>query len=273
MSELPSHYKRAVFRARGEPLVFESVPLVLPGPGELLVKVEACGVCHSDVFVRDDVWGAGYPRVPGHEIIGKVVAVAEGETQWQVGERVGGAWHGYHDNTCKKCTMGLFQMCDNELINGVTKDGGCESSLIAITTTVATDATKIDRLSQESRPRIHPPLCCCHGLGGLGHLALQYASKFGYRVVALSRDNKKEAFARKLGATEYISGSPEEQGAALAKLGGAACIMCTAPIQDSIGPLISGIGPLGKLLIVSVAGDVPISTVALVRHNDPLKMK
>ncbi len=124
-SGLPKDYLHAVFKAPGQPLVLERTPLVLPEPGQLLIKAEACGVCHSDVFARDNTWGSGFPRVPGHEIVGRVAAVATGETQWHVGDRIGGAWHGYHDGTCKACKKGLYQMCEKEVINGVQKDGGC----------------------------------------------------------------------------------------------------------------------------------------------------
>jgi hypothetical protein len=123
---LPKTIKRAVFNEAGGPLVFEEVPLTLPGPGEILTKVEACGVCHSDVFAQYNAWGAGFPVVPGHEIIGTVASLGEGVQGWKVGDRIGGAWHGGHDGSCDKCREGLYQFCEPYIVNGVTKDGGCK---------------------------------------------------------------------------------------------------------------------------------------------------
>lgn len=123
---LPSTYKHAVFPAAGKPLVIEEAPLKGPGKGEVLVKVEACGVCFSDMFAQNNVMGGGFPICPGHEIIGRVAAVGEGVTAWKVGDRAGGGWHGGHDGSCTACHKGWFQMCDNQVINGETKPGGCK---------------------------------------------------------------------------------------------------------------------------------------------------
>lgn len=125
---LPKVYKQAAFKEAGGSLTIEEVPLTLPGRGEILVKVQACGVCHSDVFAQYNVFGAGFPMVPGHEFIGQVAAVGDGVEAWKIGDRIGGAWHGGHDGTCDKCTQGLFQLCRPLIVNGVTKNGGCEYS-------------------------------------------------------------------------------------------------------------------------------------------------
>lgn len=124
---LPKTYKQAAFKETGGPLVVEEVSLKLPTAGEILVKVEACGVCHSEIFAQYNVWGAGFPVVPGHEIIGKVAALGDGVQGWNVGDRIGGAWHGGHDGSCDKCKRGLYQFCEPFVVNGVTKDGGCKS--------------------------------------------------------------------------------------------------------------------------------------------------
>jgi D-arabinose 1-dehydrogenase-like Zn-dependent alcohol dehydrogenase len=123
---LPKTYKRAAFVEAGQPLKVDTAPLKMPGAGEILVKVEACGVCHSDVFVQYNVWGAGFPMVPGHEIIGRVAALGEGVNGWKNGDRIGGSWHGGHDGTCDTCKQGLPQFCQPFVVNGVTKDGGCK---------------------------------------------------------------------------------------------------------------------------------------------------
>ncbi|WDK16369.1 alcohol dehydrogenase GroES-like domain-containing protein [Colletotrichum graminicola] len=125
-SALPKTYKQASFKELGGDLVLEEVPLQLPAAGEILVKVEACGVCHSDVFAKYNAWGAGFPMVPGHEIIGKVAALGDGVSGWTVGDRIGGAWHGGHDGTCAHCQSGLYQFCEPYVVTGVTKNGGCE---------------------------------------------------------------------------------------------------------------------------------------------------
>lgn len=123
---LPSTYKQAVFKSKGGPLTMEDTPLKQPGHGEILVKVEACGVCHSDMFAQYDVFYQGFPRVPGHEIIGKVAAVGEGVDGWKAGDRIGAGWYGGHDGTCYGCQNGWTASCDRGVINGITKDGGCK---------------------------------------------------------------------------------------------------------------------------------------------------
>jgi D-arabinose 1-dehydrogenase-like Zn-dependent alcohol dehydrogenase len=123
---LPTTYKRAVFTAPGIPLTIESVPLKLPAADEILVKVEACGVCYSDVYAQNNAFGGGFPIVPGHEIIGHVAAIGEKVEGWTVGDRIGAGWHGGHDGMCVGCKAGYFQMCDDEKVNGGTRDGGCE---------------------------------------------------------------------------------------------------------------------------------------------------
>ncbi|KAB8074488.1 putative alcohol dehydrogenase [Aspergillus leporis] len=273
-SSLPSTYKHAVFKEQGGNLVLEEVNLTLPKRGEVLLKVEACGVCHSDHFAQVNAMGGGLPRVPGHEIIGRIAAVGEGETNWKVGDRAGGAWHGAHDGTCRACKKGLFQMCDNEQVNGISRNGGyAEYCLLNAEATVRipdhVDAAKyapilcagvtvFNSIRQMNIPA--GEIVVIQGLGGLGHLALQYANKFGYRVVALSRGSGKEEFARKLGAHEYIDASKEDPVQALQKLGGASLIVSTAPSPELINPLIQGLGVLGKLLILSIVGGIEVHT-------------
>ncbi|PGH23127.1 hypothetical protein AJ80_02756 [Polytolypa hystricis UAMH7299] len=282
MSNLPETYKRATFKEAGGPLTIESVNMELPAKGQILAKVEACGVCHSDIFAQKNAYGAGFPRVPGHEVIGHVAAVGEDVQGWKVGDRIGGPWHGGHDGTCKACQKGLFQMCDNEAINGITRDGGygqyCTlraEAAVRIPTNV--DAAEyapilcagVTVFNSMRNMRVPPgSTVAIQGLGGLGHLALQYANKFGYRVVALSRHGKKEKFARELGAHEYIDESKAgDLGEALQRLGGADMIVVTAPGKQSLTPLLKGLGCLGKLLILGVPGEVPLDTIPMIRYG------
>ncbi|KAL8726980.1 MAG: hypothetical protein Q9166_006343 [cf. Caloplaca sp. 2 TL-2023] len=275
---LPKTYKAAIFKQANDKLTIEDVELKQPGQGQVLIKVLATGICHSDVMVQTGAFGSPYPIVPGHEMIGNVAAVGPGEKRWKVGDRVGGPWHGGHDGVCKACNRGLFQMCENATINGVFRDGGyAEYCILRSEATVSIPA--------DADPAEFCPLLCAgvtvfnsmrqqhiasgetvavQGLGGLGHLAIQYASKMGYRVVALSSSGAKEKFARELGATDYIDGSKEDHAEALQKLGGASLIVSTVPSPETIGKLVGGLGILGKLLILAPCGEVSVNTIPMV---------
>lgn len=248
-----------------------------------------------------------FPRIPGHETIGKIVAVGEGEGKWKVGDVVGGPWHGQHDGVCKACNRGLFQMCENELVNGVSRDGGCELllqcrpagcqssernhsltfNLVAEYTILRSEATV--RIPPGADPVQYAPLLCAgvtvfngirkmnithgdivavQGLGGLGHLAVQYARKMGYRTVAISTSDKKKDFAMELGANDFIDTSKESAADALQKMGGAGLIVVTAPNPEVMGPLVNGLGPLGKLLILARKFDISMrSYMVLTRQS------
>lgn len=216
---------------------------------------------------------------PGHEVIGNVVQVPDSEKNWKVGDRVGGGWHGGHDGTCKACKRGLFQMCENEQINGVTRNGGYGEYVYLRTEATVSIPTDVD-------PAVFAPLLCAgvtvfnslrrqgitpgelvavQGIGGLGHLALQYTNKMGYRTAAISSGSAKEEFARKLGAHEYIDSSKGSVGEQLQKLGGAACIIVTAPNAKMIPDLVAGLGMLGKLLILAASGEASeVNTTSMI---------
>ncbi|KAL8770845.1 MAG: hypothetical protein Q9209_003496 [Squamulea sp. 1 TL-2023] len=291
---LPKTYKAAIFKQANEKLTIEDVELKQPEQGQVLIKVLATGVCHSDVMVQNGAFGSSYPIVPGHEMIGTVVAVAEGEKKWKVGDRVGGPWHGGHDGIshdtwpklavidwfqgiCKACNRGLFQMCGNATVNGVFRDGGYAEYCILRSEATVSIPPDVDPAAfcpllcagvtvfNSMRQQHIPPgeIVAVQGLGGLGHLAVQYAAKMGYRVVALSSSGAKEKFAKDLGASDYIDGSKEDQAEALQKLGGASMIVSTAPSAETIGQLVGGLGILGKLLILAPCGDVTINTVPM----------
>lgn len=276
---LPSTYKRAAFHEHGGPLVIEDVPLRQPNPDEILVKVEACGVCHSDVFAKYNILGGGFPLVPGHEIIGRIAAVgANVPSAWKVGDRVGSSWHGGRDGTCQACSEGQFQMCDNPIINGETRDGGYGEYVnilaqAAVRIPEHVDAAKFAPILCAGLTAFNPlrqqgikagETVAVQGLGGVGHLALQYANKMGYRVIAISRGADKEKAARELGAHEYIDTSKGDAGEQLKALGGARAVLTTALSGDAITPLIKGITPLGKLIVLSVLAEpIKIDIVAL----------
>ncbi|KAL9611866.1 MAG: hypothetical protein Q9167_003520 [Letrouitia subvulpina] len=269
---LPKTFKQAVFKAPGAPLTLEDANLTPPGKGEILVQVQACGT---------ELMNCLSPIVPGHEIIGFVGAVGDDSLGWQVGDRVGGAWHGGHDGTCNACKKGYFQMCDNAAVNGETRGGGyaqyCKlRAEAAVQIPSHVDAAKyapilcagVSVFNAIRKMNIPPgETIAIQGLGGLGHLAIQYANKLGYRVIALSRDSKKEKHARELGADEYIDASKGDVGASLQKLGGASLIVATAPSADAITPLLTGLGILGKLLILSVPGVIPVDTAITLRYG------
>ncbi|KAI0466493.1 GroES-like protein [Xylaria cf. heliscus] len=278
---LPSTYKHAVFPAMGKALVIEETPLKLPGRGEILIKVEACGVCFSDMFAQNNVMGGGFPLCPGHEIIGRVAAVGNEVTAWKAGDRVGGGWHGGHDGSCTACNKGWFQMCDNQIVNGETKAGG-----YAEYTILRSEATV--RIPEHVDAAKYAPILCAgmtvfnsirhmnipvgdlvaiQGLGGLGHLAIQYAARMGYRVAVISRGSDKEKFARQLGAHEYIDTRKGDAGKALKALGSASLVVATAPTAESITPLITGLGVLGKLLVLSVPGELPVNTGVMLKYG------
>ncbi|KAJ4138805.1 hypothetical protein NW768_002678 [Fusarium equiseti] len=278
MTSLPKTYKAAVFLSQDKDLVLQDVELKQPDPGHVLIKVIACGVCHSDLFVKKGVLGDVFPRTAGHEAVGDVVAVGEGVTRWNVGDRVGAAWHGGHDGTCTSCQRGNFQVCDNQVVNGVTVDGGYGEYM-----TLRAEAAV--RIPADANPAEVAPLLCAgvtvfnsmrnmnvmqgglvaiQGLGGLGHLALQYASKMGYTVVALSSGPDKKDFATQLGAHHYIDTKAENATEALQKMGGANMIVSTAPNGKAVSPLVAGLAPMGKLVVLAPLGPVDFDTGLMV---------
>ena len=235
-----------------------------PGPGQVRVKVEACGICHSDALVKDGVWpGLHYPRVPGHEIAGRVDAVGANVTSWAVGQRVGVGWHGGHCFVCEQCRRGDFAMCVNRKITAIDFDGGYAEYLIAPAAVVA--AIPDDLPAEEAGPFMCAgvtvfnalrnsgaragEVVAVHGIGGLGHLGIQYARQMGFETVAINRGNDKEPLARQLGAHHYIDATAMDVVAELQKLGGANVILATAPNAQAISGLVDGLAPSGKLLV------------------------
>jgi D-arabinose 1-dehydrogenase-like Zn-dependent alcohol dehydrogenase len=275
--------KSMVVRSPRSPLVLEDRALPEPTHGQIRIKVRACGVCHSDHLVTDGLWpGLELPRVPGHEVAGTVDALGAGVDRFRVGDRVGIGWHGGHDGTCDVCLTGRFIHCRNARITGISFDGGYAEYLVAPAVAVARMPEGLD--FAEAAPLLcagvttfnalrnagarSGDLVAIHGLGGLGHLGLQYARAMGFEVVAISRGTDKEEFARKLGAHHYVDSNRGDFAAAMAKLGGARVILATAPHAKSISALVPGLGLEGCLLIVAAPFEpIEVSVIDLLSRK------
>jgi D-arabinose 1-dehydrogenase-like Zn-dependent alcohol dehydrogenase len=248
-----------------------------PGRGEVRLKVQACGICHSDVLTKDGLWpGIQYPRIPGHEVAGVIDELGEGVSAWKSGQRAGVGWHGGQDNTCPSCRRGDFRNCRNLRIPGISYDGGYQQYMLApVEALVAIP----DSLSDvEAAPLLcagittynslrHSgafpgDLVAIQGVGGLGHLGIQFANKFGYKVAAIGRGPENATLAKKLGASIYIDSKAENAAEALQRLGGAQVILSTAPSSKAMSEVIDGLAPNGKLLVIGAAFE-PIEVTPL----------
>jgi D-arabinose 1-dehydrogenase-like Zn-dependent alcohol dehydrogenase len=248
-----------------------------PGPNKVRIKVQACGVCHSDMFVKEGHWpGLQYPRVTGHEVAGVIDEVGPGVTAWKKGQRVGVGWHGRHCGQCVPCRRGDFIACQNLRITGFSDDGGYAQYMIA-------SADGLALIPDSLMPIMAAPILCAgittfnslrhsgavagdlvavQGLGGLGHLGVQFASKMGYRTVAIGRGKDKEPLAVKLGASLYLDADAVNVAKELASLGGASVILATAPNSKAMSDLIDGLGVGGKLIVVGASAD-PINVTPI----------
>jgi len=244
------------------------------------IKVQACGVCHSDVLTKEGgLPGIEYPRVPGHEVVGVIDELGTGPSAWKMGQRVGVGWHGGHDGTCLMCRRGDFNNCQNFKIPGISYDGGYQEymlapveALVAIPESLgATEAAPllcagITTFNALRHSGAFPgDLVAVQGVGGLGHLGIQFASKFGYKVAAIGRGPENAALAKKLGANLYIDSKATNAAAELQKLGGAQVILATAPSSKAMSQLIDGLGPNGKLMVVGATMDpIEVTPVQLI---------
>jgi D-arabinose 1-dehydrogenase-like Zn-dependent alcohol dehydrogenase len=251
-----------------------------PGVGQVRIKVQACGICHSDVLTKEGGWpGIQYPRVPGHEVAGIIDEPGAGVSEWKQGQRVGVGWHGGQDGTCLACRRGDFRNCRNLRIPGISYDGGYQQymlapveALVAIPESLgAAEAapllcagiTTFNALRHSGA--LPGDLVAVVGIGGLGHLGIQFANKFGYRVAAIGRGSENAALAKKLGASVYIDSTSTSAAEALQKLGGAQVILATAPSSKAMSELIDGLGPNGKLMVVGVTFDpIEVTPVQLI---------
>src|ERR1700730_6202393 len=241
-----------------------------PGPGQVRIWVEACGICHTDAATVTGTYpGLTLPRVPGHEVVGRIEALGSGVSRWKIGQRVGVGLIAGEDGVCESCRRGDIVNCQNPVTSGVTVDGGYAEVMIA-------EARAISAVPDELTSAEAAPLLCAgittynalrnaglragdlvavQGIGGLGHLGVQYARHMGFRTVAIGRGGDKEKLAKELGAHVYIDTAVDDAAAALQRLGGARAILATAPVGSAMGPLVSGLAARGKLIIVGVPND------------------
>jgi len=264
----------------GGPFELVERPIPEPGPGQVQIKVDACGICHSDQVFKEGQWpGMKFPCVPGHEVAGRVAKIGPGVTRFQAGQRCGIGWNGGYCGHCDPCREGEFPFCTTGGTTAASFDGGYGEYMVAPETAVAAMPEGIDAV--EAAPllcagittynalrhagAVSGDLVAVQGIGGLGHLAVQYARQSGYRTVAISRGADKEALARELGAHDYIDDTKGDAAAQLTKMGGAKVILATAPNAEAISGLAPGLKYKGKLLIVAAPHDnIEVSPLLLI---------
>jgi D-arabinose 1-dehydrogenase-like Zn-dependent alcohol dehydrogenase len=251
-----------------------------PGAGQVRIKVQACGVCHSDAFTIEGTWpGIQYPRVPGHEVAGIVHEVGPGISAWKTGQRVGVGWHGGHDGTCRQCRRGDFRNCEHLQVPGISYDGGYQQYMIAPVEALVPIPESLQDV--EAAPLLCAgittynalrhggafpgDLVAVEGIGGLGHLGIQFANKFGYKVAAIGRGSDTAALATQLGASVYIDSASTKPAEALRQLGGAQVILATAPSSKAMSELVDGLAPNGRLMVVGATADpIEVTPIQLI---------
>ncbi len=264
---------------------FEIVEREIPEPAAdwVRVKVQACGICHSDVLVKDGLWpGIQYPRVPGHEVIGTIDALGSGVEGWKTGQRVGVGWHGGHCGYCDNCRRGDFFACQVALLTtGISFDGGYAEYMTAPAKALALMPAELSAVETA-------PLMCAGvttfnalrnsvaragdvvavlGIGGLGHLGVQYAARMGFRTIAIARGKDKEPLARKLGAAHYIDSTTQDPAAELQKLGGAKVVIATVTNADAMAAAMGGLAPKGVFMVIGAAGPISVDPLLLITGN------
>jgi D-arabinose 1-dehydrogenase-like Zn-dependent alcohol dehydrogenase len=269
--------KAAQISKAGGPFEIVERTVPEPGAGQVRIQVQACGVCRSDALTKDGVWpGIQYPRVPGHEVAGIIDEVGAGVSEWKQGQRVGVGWHGGQDNTCPSCRRGDFRNCRNLKVAGISYDGGYQQYMLAPVEALAKIPESLSDV--EAAPLLcagittynalrHSgampgDLVAVLGVGGLGHLGIQFANKFGYKVAAIGRGAGNEALAKKLGAHVYIDNESKNAAKTLQDLGGAQAILATAPSSKAISELVDGLATNGRLIVVGATSD-PIEVTPL----------
>ncbi|MHB8526583.1 MAG: alcohol dehydrogenase [Candidatus Acidiferrales bacterium] len=261
---------------------FEIVEREIPQPpaGHVRIRVQACGICFSDHLVKDNLWpGITYPRVPGHEVAGLVDEIGGGVTNWKKGQRVGVGWHGGQDGTCLACRRGDFVNCASAKVTGISFDGGYGEYMVAPAEALAAMPDGLD--FAEAAPlmcagittfnalrhagALPGDLVAVQGIGGLGHLGIQFGNKFGYRVAAIGRGPENASLAKKLGASVYIDSQATNAAAELQKLGGAKVILATAPSSKAMSSLVDGLGANGKMMVVGATMEpIEVSPIQLI---------
>jgi D-arabinose 1-dehydrogenase-like Zn-dependent alcohol dehydrogenase len=274
---MPTMRVAQVTRPKG-PFEIVERPIPEPGAGTVRIKVQACGICHSDSLTKEGTWpGIQYPRVPGHEVAGVIDAVGSGVVNWKPGQRVGVGWNGGYCGVCDHCRRGDFFACVTQQATGVTYDGGYAEYMIA-------PASAVALMPSDLPPDDAAPLMCAGittfnalrnsgarpgdvvavlGLGGLGHLGVQYAAKMGFHTVGIARGKDKEALARQLGAAVYIDNQSQDPAAVLQALGGAKAILATATNADAMSAVQGGLAVNGTLLLIGAVPSMTISPIGL----------
>ncbi|MBW0445562.1 alcohol dehydrogenase [bacterium M00.F.Ca.ET.228.01.1.1] len=280
-----SSMKAVQVDAAGGPLTVVERDIPQPGDGQVRIKVQACGICHSDSLTKEGQWpGLQFPRVPGHEIAGVIDALGAGIEGWTVGQRVGVGWHGGHCGRCARCRHGDFVLCEKAQIPGISYDGGYAEFVVA---PVEALASIPDDLSDTDAA----PLLCAGittynalrnsgaragdvvailGVGGLGHLGVQFARKMGFRTVAIARGQDKASLAKELGAHHYIDSRAQNVAEELQKLGGARVILATVTSGKAMSAAVGGLGLNGKLIMVGISEEpveVPIAQFIMGRSS------
>jgi Zn-dependent alcohol dehydrogenases len=271
----------------GGPLELVEREIPEPQAGWVRVKVEACGVCHSDSLIKEGLWpGIQYPRVPGHEVIGVVDLVGEGVKPWKIGQRVGVGWHGGNCGYCDPCRRGEFFACQIDLLTtGISFDGGYAEYLVA-------PAQALARVPEELSAIDSAPLMCAGvttfnalrnssarpgdivgvlGIGGLGHLGVQFAAKMGFETIAIARGKDKEPLAKKLGANVYIDSQQQNPSEELSKLGGASAVIATVTNADAMAAVVGGLAPNGVLMVIGAAGPLSVDPILLISGQRSMK--
>jgi D-arabinose 1-dehydrogenase-like Zn-dependent alcohol dehydrogenase len=279
--------KAAQVAKPGEGLGIVEGEIPTPDRRQVRIKVQACGVCHSDSLTVEGQWpGIQYPRVPGHEVAGVIDAVGDEVSAWKKGQRVGVGWHGGQDNTCRECRRGDFRNCQNLKIPGISYDGGYQQYMLAPVEALVSIPDSLK--DAEAAPllcagittynalrhsgALPGDLVAVQGIGGLGHLGIQFANKFGYKVAAIGRGADDAALAKKLGASVYIDSKATNAAEELQKLGGAKVILATAPSSKAMSELFNGLGSNGKLVVIGVAFDpIEVAPVQLITGSKSIQ--
>lgn len=268
----------------GAPLEIVERDIPTPGPGQVRVRVQACGVCHSDSITKEGYFPITYPRVPGHEVVGLVDAVGEGVTLWKSGQRVGLGWYGGHCGVCEPCRRGEFILCKKMSISGISYDGGYADYVVAPAEALASVPESLS--SAEAGPLLcagittfnalrnstarAADLVAILGMGGLGHLGVQFAAKMGFETVAIARGADKAKFAHELGAHHYIDSTGEDVAQALQKLGGAKVILATVTDANAMSAALGGLRYDGEFLVVGAPAtplSVPLGPMIMQRQE------
>eukprot|EP01129_Flabellula_baltica_P014736 TRINITY_DN7147_c0_g1_i1.p1 TRINITY_DN7147_c0_g1~~TRINITY_DN7147_c0_g1_i1.p1 ORF type:complete len:337 (+),score=76.11 TRINITY_DN7147_c0_g1_i1:28-1038(+) len=276
--------KAAILQQPGEPFDIQTIPIPTPSPQEVLIKVKASSICHGDAVAKYGVFpGMTYPLTAGHEVVGVIESVGDNVSEkWKIGDRVGTGWYGGHCFKCDACRDGDFVMCEESVVHGSYKHGGFAEYMVIRQEGLARIPQGLS--DEEAAPllcagltvfnalRLHPgpagSVCAIQGIGGLGHLAVQYAAALGYQVVAISRGKEKEEETLKLGASVYIDAETEDAVEVLKNLGGASTVICTAPNQQIIADISAGVRRNGQVLVVAAPhGPVPFNAGPLIMNR------